>query len=244
MNYFKVPAGKKVQIFESNGTALKGTMDIDLILDSEVSLSLASNFEPIVSPDMASWTSIISGGVNAIASAFSGGTAPKIGTSSEWLGFQIWKGTSPAKISVTVCVNLGENAVTSFFNPIKALLKLPMPSKVSGFGIVGPGPDILKIIGNGFNQTWDTGGGVNGANLAMSIGWLFMPWVIVTGAEPTWALDTNEKGVPIWCKVTLEIQSVMTPTVSDIDIMFDPELTLHTTNMSKEVMDEAIRSKQ
>ena len=222
MGYFKVPGGQKVEIFAGNASPYLGD-DIDLILDSEVSISFQSNFDSLVSEEVASWAGLITQGINAL-SGKSG--LPKLGVSAKELGFQVWKVTSPAKVSVTVILNNKGNPQKDLVEPAKKLLKISVPfERKGGIGIFAPGPQAIDLIAGALDTTVDAERS-DSAFLSVRIGWVSFDWAIITSAEPTWSIDVDDQGYPLWVKITMDIQSVYTPTNVFIDSMLSKNALL------------------
>lgn len=203
-----IPRGKKVT-FHLNGSLLPGTESADMLLEEDITLSLNSQFGDLVSGGAPNAIGALGGMVRDLTGfGFSG--------QFKQLGFQIWQKTDPLQVSITLGFNMKTNAYDDVVRPTKALVKLPLPDDGAagdnGLGLIPPGPSILEAFGEN-NQTQ------SGKNIHCRIGFVRLPGIIVTGAEPTFSKETDQNGYPIYAKVRLDIRTVFTATTNLIDQM-------------------------
>jgi hypothetical protein len=181
------------------------TGDIPLILDDDITLTLTSQFAPLMQSSDNSLFNLIGAQLGAANS--------NLGFSSqfEWQGFQIWKNSEPISLTLAFTFHVGmtnkNNARQEVYEPIIKLSKLPLPSLGGALGAVGnftpPGPTLLTLTGG--KKAEKASGGTLSLRIARL---LYLSNVIVKRAEPTFASEFDEEGYPIWGKITLDIESV------------------------------------
>lgn len=208
-----IPKGKKV-VFKQGGSLLPGTENIDMLLDEDITLSLQSQFGDVVSGGAPQAIGILGSLSRDIAGfGFSG--------QFKQLGFQVWQKTEPLMINITVAFNMKTNAYTDVVAPTRALIKLPLPDDGSaeedGLGLIPPGPSILEAFSGETRES-------SGRLISCRIGFVRLPGVIVTRAEPTFSKETDQNGWPIYSKVMLEIRTIYTATTNLVDQMGWEEL--------------------
>ena len=208
-NFVTIPAGKRV-VFKSNGAFLAGLENIDVILEEDVTVVLNSSFQSLVGGGSSRALTLL-GGLLRDTSGF--------GFSGQFkeLGFQMWTGTDPIGVNITVGFYMKNNAFDDVVRPTHALIKLPLPIDAgteegqSGFGLIPPGPSVLEALNSGEESAR------RGKNISCRIGYIWLPNVIVNNAEPTFSNECDENGYPIWSKIRLSIQTLFTATTSMID---------------------------
>lgn len=218
----KVSKYKKVLLTYTDGEKRTSSVtgDIPLILEEELTLNLESNFDSITQGFDSNLFTALGGLMRDLTGfGFSGQT--------ESMGYQVWKSTSPVSLNLAFSFYLGINgqydAYSEVYLPMLELMKLPLPS-AGPLGILSPpGPSIATLLGG-------TKEPVLKRTLALSIAnILSINNIICTRAEPTWANEFDEKGFPIWGKISLEMQSVMTATVELISNTKKPDPTSYPT---------------
>jgi len=208
---------RKVVIMVGENNVMEGdniASGVNLVLEQDFSLNLSSSFKPLYSSggnDLATFIGSItrdSGGP-----AFSG--------QFKQFGAQIWQNTEPINFTMDFTFYRGMteayDAKTEVYEPMKALMKLPLPSEggtveVGGANVtnlIAPGPSFLDVLGLS---------GQNSKVISISIGRVIaIPQIVVKRAQPTYSKDVDAGGYPIWGKINLEISSLFTATTSMID---------------------------
>ena len=220
MGAIKVPEGKKVYI-NGDGSPIVG---VDLVLDEPITLNLASNWEPLMNK-----TAGAAKFLSVLGNVFSDATEGRVAFSgqSPIFGYQIFTSGEPLSFNFTVTLYADKtnvNAKDQVLIPALVLAALPLPTRSKdGLLLEPPGPSILSlikglnIIGNLFNtgeaslaqKVKDQIDNLAGKIFSISIGkFLYLPMVIVPKAEPTFALETDEDGYPMWAKVNIDVKSV------------------------------------
>jgi hypothetical protein len=204
-----IPKGKKVT-FHLNGALLPGTENAEILLEEDVTLSLNSQFGDLVSAGAPAALSVL-GGVSRDVLGF--------GFSGQYkqLGFQVWQKTEPLSVSITVAFNMKTNAYKDVVAPTRALIKLPLPDDAGmssdGVGLIPPGPSILQALGSEDTEN----NYASGKKIACRMGFIRLPSVIITRAEPTFSKETDQFGYPVYAKIRMEIRTIFTATTGLID---------------------------
>ena len=202
-----IPAGMRV-IFSGSGKSPNNPIEVDkytYILAEDVSLSLESHFTKLVDGSAPSMFKMMAGVTDKLFNfSVSGGYAQ--------LGFQIWDSTEPLSFSFSVDLTMRTDARADVLDPMKALIKLPLPyDKGSIQGLVPPGPSLLTMlgqIGDKFEQS-----------LTIKMGGLTLKDAILTSAQPTICRYVDNSDVPIYAKIQCTVQSSKTATKNLIDEM-------------------------
>lgn len=192
------------------------TGDIPLILEEELTINLESQYAQLYQGSDSSIISAVGSTLRAMFGAhFSG--------QHEGMGFQVWKSTSPLSLNLPFTFHVGMagkyNAKEEVYKPMLALMKLPLPEAGAAGFLAPPGPTLASIAQeNGPAKTNLFVDQVLSLKIAKI---LSISNVIVKRAEPTWANEFDESGYPIWGKISLEIESVLTATVNLLDFNDD-----------------------
>jgi len=201
-----IPKGKLV-VFKQNGALLKGTENVKILLDEDITLSLASQFGDAVgggAPRAIGMLGALSRDITGFG--FSG--------QFKQLGFQVWQKTEPLMTNFTVAFHMKTNAYDDVVAPTRALIKLPLPDDAQagedGFGLIPPGPSLMEAFSGETREN-------SGRLLSCRIGFIRLPGVIVTKAEPTFSKETDQNGWPIFSKVSLDVRTIYTATTNLID---------------------------
>lgn len=203
MSALNILAGQLVK-FDDGGALLSS---YQYYLAEDVSLTLSSSFKPLVDGGSPSLFKMIAGVSNSLFNvSFSG--------EYKELGFVIWDRTEPVQVSFSVDLVMSTNARVDVFDPLQALIKLPLPED-RGFpqGLVPPGPSILELLGK-----HDTN--IGGQYLTIYLGGVVMRRAILTSAVPTICRYTDDKDCPIYAKVSCTAQSSTIATKQLVDEMF------------------------
>lgn len=206
-----IPKGKKVIIQDMKGvkgnsrTYLSALNGVDLVLEEDITLSLNSTFSSVTNSSSKK-------GLKFLTQLTRDLTGFNVGTDFKELGYRMWEKTDPLQVSITIGLYMKTNARTDVFEPMKALLNLPLPTEASGnqgFGLIAPGPSILQALGKTSKGSQPL--------LNIEIGNIKIFPAVVTKAEPTINKETDQNDYNISVKVRLDIQTVYTATTNMID---------------------------
>ena len=214
---FRIPKGKTIEIHLS-GQVPAGLIGIPIILDEDVTLTLNSNFEPVLGNQSVQKIISVLGALSAEFFGFHFSTAFKEA------GFQVWTGTDPLSVSLNVSFRMGStnknDGRTEVWLPTIALASLTLPQEdpenKSGIGLYAPGPSMASLFGR--NEDTEAVGGTDTQYrvkvISIDIGSVIrFDNIIIKRAEPTFSSNIDEKGYPIWSKVNLTIDTITTATV-------------------------------
>ncbi len=204
----RIPKGKIVKIAKDGADIMP--QGVSLTLDSELSLSLKSDFSALMGNKANAFLSVISGAVRDTTG---------FGLSGQFkeLGFKMWTGTDPVQFAFTVLLNMKHSAKTDVWDPAKILMKLPLPMEAQGtnnsggtggFGLLAPGPSILTAAG--FDTKF-------GAKYSFRCGAFYLSNVVVEKVEPSFSTEVDDAGYPTWCSLTIDVTSLFTATTRMID---------------------------
>lgn len=185
---------------------------VPLILEEDITISFSSQFEQLVNNGGSKIIDIL-GKISEEKLGF--------GFSSHWkqLGFSTWTGTDPAEMNFTIGFYMGSqgkfSAQDEVYIPAMQLLSLTLPEERKGGNLIGPGPSLLSAFSD------DSGSNTNPLFQArvidLEVGQIFrFSNIIIQKAEPTWSLESDDQGFPIWAKVNLDIKTVFTASVNMI----------------------------
>jgi hypothetical protein len=206
-----VPEGKKIKFYKTqNKTDITSQIvsNVDLVLDNEVSLNFNSTFSPLVDEDQNSLVTIF----QQVSQSFFG---KSLGTQFKQFGFQIWKKTDPLTFTINFTLSMKRDAYEDVVKSSKELIKLTLPKIDKGsFGLVPPGPSILTALDDVKIKQ------ANYERIDVSIGKMFFSNIIVKKVQPTYSIETDDYGYPIWCKIQMDLATVFTATNETVDNMF------------------------
>jgi len=220
-NTIVVPAGKKLLLHQGGEPIPEG---VDCVLEENITLSLSSTFAPIVSGGLPTMFKIL-------AQAISTFTKHEISVGFKQLGYQLWQSTDPLSFGATIGFYMDTNAKKDVYLPSIELMKLPLPSEITSNGALrAPGPTIFSLLSD-INQSGNVGliekAGYSiedrkklgrKSNISLQIGEIiYLPHVIVKKAEPTFSIETDSNGYPIWSKIRLDISSIYLATTDMLD---------------------------
>ena len=216
-----IPQGKIIKIYV--GGKGKVPSGKDCVLEEDITLKMSSTFAPLISGGIPNLAKIIAGAIGS----FTGKDVP---VSFKQFGYQIWQNTDPISFSATIGFYMDVDARTDVYEPSVELLKLPLPTEINDRGgLKAPGPSIMtlfkgedapsegseddkdKVLREAFNDLGEKASASisSGETMSLSIGQIFhFDNIIVTGAEPTFSIETDEFGYPIWSKIRLDITTV------------------------------------
>lgn len=211
-----IPGGRKVE-FLIDDEPLLG--NIPLVLEEDVSFSASSSFGTLMGGG---------GGLQKILT-YAGRVVSDVagvgfGGQIKQMGMQSWQSTDPLSLNLVFTFYLGIADLWDAFEevkkPIFELIKLTLPKEGLGVGgvetLIAPGPSPLEVLKGSPAE-----GKVNFRSISLDVGGiLYMPEVIVKKVQPTFSSNVDDRGNPIWGKVSVDIQSLFTATGD----MFDEEL--------------------
>ena len=196
----QVPIGKTIRI-NVNG---KSVTEVPMIIETDITFSLASGFEPIMGGGDSKLLNIIG--------SFSKELFGKGGSGQfKQLGMRLWTKTEPINMSVTIGFYMDKtnpNAYEQVYKPTIQLAHLTLPEEGGlGGSLIAPGPTIWSSLSG--QKT-----GEDGKLISIEVGKVLrLESAIVMKAEPTFSSEVDEQGgYPIWSKVSLEFGSIQTAT--------------------------------
>lgn len=226
-----IPSGKKVIILRRNSNDEDDkVVDVPMILSEPITISLSSSFEPFLQMTGNKWINEIGKLARDVnLPGFGGKLEEKFGGGFSGVlmeaGFQTWTGTDPLSLNITVTFHVDKKNVDGekqVWIPSLKLAKLPLPSKgetedieinktnYSVTNLVPPGPSILSVL----KKDQDTSGQLYSIKIGKVLN--IFP-AIIKKAEPTFSIETDSNGYPMWAQVNLDIQSVSIATQEMID---------------------------
>lgn len=211
-----IPAGKKMIIHRQGETF--NITNVPMILDEPVTLDLNSNFESLVNANITKNIGVLS----KFLTQLTGGAVEEFSGQLKQFGLQVWAGTDPVSFNVTVTFRVDKtnvDALNQVYRPALKLMQIPLPSGGGGGGamggnvLIGPGPSLLTAIEGEEGDSFQDKGVVS-----VRIGRiLYIPKALVKKAQPTFSIETDEQGYPMWAKVNLDILSAFIATKETID---------------------------
>jgi len=219
-NTIVVPAGKKLLLHQGGEPIPEG---VDCILEEDITLSLSSTFAPIVSGGLPTLYKLLAQALNVFVGI-------DIPVGFKQLGYQLWQSTDPLSFSATIGFYMDTNAKKDVYIPSIELMKLPLPSEIQDSalgGLKAPGPTLFSLLED-FKGS-DNDGMLarvlsskdrlgRKKTLSLQIGQIiYLSNIIVKKAEPTFSIETDSNGYPIWSKIRLDISSVNMATTDMLD---------------------------
>ncbi len=223
-----IPKGKKVFIHRIvDGESISIFNGINpvpvMVLNEPLTLSLSSSFEPFLQMTGNKWINELgklAKNPSSIVGSLVSDTDLSKGFSGVLLeaGYQTWVGTDPLSVNITVTFHINKtnvDAENQVYNPTIELAKLPLPTegikkdvkvpmtqeKVGVTNLSPPGPSVVSIL--------KTESDAEGQLYNIKIGKILNIFpAIIKKAEPTYSIETDDNGYPIWAQVNLDIQSV------------------------------------
>ncbi len=194
-----------VRIFENGSEILP---KIPFILEAELALTLQSDFGPPVPVPPMQLANL----VGALTDK-----AFDIGFSSQYkqFGLQTWKSTSPVVFTINLSFYVGiaeeYNAYLEVMEPIKTLMKLPLPSETKRGMLIPPGP----TLANAFKG--ETAKKLSNF-ISIEIGNTFrVTNALIQKVDPVFSKEKNQNGFPMSGKVAITVMSVMSATKEMMD---------------------------
>ncbi len=204
MGTFSIPSGQKVIFDDFNADVSPALSNIDFFLAEDISISLTSRFKSLVDGNPPTFFSLLAG-VTTQAFKFS------VSGQYKEFGFQVWDSTDPVSINFSVELKMRTDAKADVYDPLKRLVKLPLPVDQPGNvgGLQPPGPSILSLLQNNSSSA--------GRFLTISFGRITLTKAILLQAEPSVARFTDDSAYPIYAKISCVAQSSQIATDKYID---------------------------
>ena len=154
---------------------------------------------------------------------------------------QVWQGAGNIELSLSLIFYAETDSYIDVVKPITDLCRIAMPSKNSAGLLTPPGPslDLGNTLTNAVNTTLETVAGVYASvtnttaptgtpaapqiknNISLRIGdFLFLPRVVVTNVQQSYDTRFDANGRPVYAEVDLTVQTYLTPTKEDLELMF------------------------
>lgn len=203
----QVPKGMKVTF---SGKNIGRVSEYIYILAEDVTIALRSQFSPLVDGGAPKFFKMVAGVTQELFGvSFSG--------EYKQLGFSIWDSTDPISVSFSVCLAMKTDAKADVIDPMRELIKLPLPNDPADrqlTGLVPPGPSILTLLGK------ENAASKYAQRLNVQLGGVVLLDCILTSAEPTLCRFSDTGSYPIYAKIQCALQSSMIATKQSIDHMF------------------------
>lgn len=197
----KIPAGKRIRILKSGAEILP---NVNLTLDSEIQLSLSSDFNPLFG-DQANSTLTMLGSVSKEVFGYGGSGAFKE------MGYKVWAGTNPITFNFTTTLHMTYSGKKEVLDPAKELMKIPLPRSQNlkeGFGLVAPGPSILAFFDKTKAKT---------DLYSIRIGMIYIDKVLIEKVEPTISTECDSEGYPTFITLSVDCSSLYVATQQMIE---------------------------
>jgi len=202
MSTIKIPQGKRIRILKNGQEVLPS--GINLTLDSEIQLTLSSQFTALFGEAPNTALTVI-GSVSKEVAGWGGS-----GSFKE-MGFQVWQGTDPISFNFTTTLHMTYSGRKEVLEPAKELMKIPLPATQNlkeGFGMIAPGPSILAL----FNKTKSK------TDLySIRIGMVYIDKVLIKKVEPTFSAECDSEGYPTYITLSIDCDSLYVATQTMID---------------------------
>lgn len=218
-----IPKGKQVIIqtisdVKGNGKSpLQNLQNAKLLLNEEISLSFSSTYQPVIENNNL--------GERFVSQLTQQVFKFNISGQFKEMGYQLWTKTEPISLNLNVHLNMRTNAIKDVWIPSQELIKITLPkettpdnveAKKRGFGLLGPGPTILEVLG--FHDE------LSRNMLYIEIGNIVIFPAIITKVDPTYSIETDQYNCPIACNLQMNIQSIYTATEDQINKWTTPNV--------------------
>lgn len=187
-----------VKLIDSEGNDL--ALGKDLILESDISLGISNDYQPLLSGG-------VGGAFSAVAGSLAGGVA-----GFKQQGFQVWRGTNPIELKLSVSLHMITSGRLDVIKPAENIMAYSVPTlDENGWGLIPPGASIISILGEdaqGFLSDFDfisKGKGYIGVYIGSHIS---LPKCVIKNAIPTYSLQEDSEGYAISCKLDIDISTL------------------------------------
>ena len=179
---------------------------ITAALEEDLVLGLSSNFTELIEDNGNTLLTLLGTALRDVSGGVLGGSGQ-----IKQAGFQIWTKTAPLTLNLNLGFYRKTNAAHDVADPVRTLLKLPLPGENVGGILVPPGPSIIEALGIK-PKTAGTDSYVN-----IEIGGISIPYCIMTQADPTYSKYQDSSGYPIYVRVACVFRTMYTATKAMID---------------------------
>ena len=187
-----------VRITDFNGNDL--ALGKDLILESDISLGISNDFQPLISGG-------VGGAFSAVASSLNNGVA-----GFRQQGFQVWRGTQPIELKLSVSLFMETSGRLDVTKPAENLIAYSVPTlDENGWGLTPPGASIVSILGQEAQQFLSQYEFISKGKgyVTISIGsYLNLKKCVIKNVIPTYNLQVDSQGYPISCKLDIDISTL------------------------------------
>lgn len=202
MGTIKIPQGKRIRILKNGQEVLPS--NINLTLDSEIQLSLSSQFSPLFGESAITSLTML-GSVSKEVFGWGGS-----GSFKE-MGYQVWQGTEPISFNFTTTLHMTYSGKKEVLDPAKELMKIPLPATQNlkeGFGMIAPGPSILAFFDKTKSKT---------DLYSIRIGMVYIDKVLIKKVEPTFSSECDSEGYPTFITLSVDCDSLYVATQQMIE---------------------------
>lgn len=203
----EIPRGRRI-IFQQDGGPLPGTENAEFILSEDLTLSFSTRFSRAVDSSTSKTRKLIASVIRDLGSSKVAGF---IGGEFQQLGFQTWDSTEPLKFSLSLTLNMENDARAEVVEPAIALTKICLPVLGEGGALIGPGPSVLSAIGK------DEYVANKYKKIHCYMGNFKIPDIVMETANPTFSSQTDQNGDPIWAKIEVSFSTLFTASTDMLD---------------------------
>lgn len=191
----RIPVGKIVTF----GHELVKNYTSHYILEEDPRLNLSSKYQQPVSGETTAALSVLKDTIDVVSK----GATSKFAFVYKQFGFQIWTGSDPITMSLSIGLFMEDDSYEEVIKPARDLMKVPLPFVINDQGGLGmPGPNIVEGMISSLN-----GGGLGGYTVKIG-NWLTLNDCVITKVEPTFSKEIDATGNPIWCRLQVDISSL------------------------------------
>lgn len=174
-------------------------LDKDLILESDISLGISNDFQPL-----------LSGGVSSALSTVSSLSGGAVSAGFRQQGFQVWRNTNPIELKLSVSLHMETSGLIDVVEPAQSLVTFAVPDLEDGWKLTPPGASIRAILGesaNEFLDYFDIGRGKGWVSINIG-NYINLPQCIIKNVIPTYSLQEDSEGYPTSCKLDIDISTL------------------------------------
>ena len=187
-----------VRLEDAKGSLTGGK---DLILENDISLGISNDYQPLLSGNV--------GGVVSYLSSVSGGEVP---AGFRQQGFQIWRGTSPIELKLSVSLHMVTSGRLDVITPAQKLIAYSVPDlNENGWGLTPPGASIISILGEdaveNISKFYDVSSGKGSVSVFVG-SYIQLHNCIIKNVIPTYSLQEDSEGYPVSCKLDIDISTL------------------------------------
>lgn len=171
----------------------------DLILESDISLGISNDFQPL-----------LSGGVSSALSTVSSLSGGAVSAGFRQQGFQVWRNTNPIELKLSVSLHMETSGLLDVIRPAENLIAFAVPDLEDGWKLTPPGASIRAILGEKANEVLDYFDIDKGKGwVSVSIGnYINLPQCIIRNVIPTYSLQEDSEGYSVSCKLDIDLSTL------------------------------------